>query len=119
VTIAWIRRAALIALLWCPSGADAGGVLTLRASPPMAFAPADVLVTVALDCNADDRQLEIVLDSSAVYRASTVDLEGDHSPPVHDLLFRQLPAGRYEVTARLTDARGHERAWARRFVVLM
>jgi hypothetical protein len=32
--------------------------------------------------------------------------------------FRHLPAGDYEVRVLVSDAQGHERAWARRFFSL-
>ena len=105
--------ALLIGPVWLQA---AGGELKVRVSPLRGLAPADVAVTVTLDPSADDRLLEVVVESASFYEASAIDLDGARGPHVRDVHFRQLPAGDYEVRVLVSDARGHERAWARRFL---
>ena len=94
----------------------AGGELKVRVSPQRGLAPADVAVTVTLEPSDDNRFLEVAVESALFYEASAIDLDGTRGPHVRDVRFRQLPAGDYEVRVLVSDARGHQRAWARRFL---
>ena len=93
----------------------AGSPLAVRVSPQRGLAPADVAVTVTLDPSEGDRLLEVAVESKSFYEGSAVDLDGARGPHVRDVRFRHLPAGDYEVRVLVSDARGRERAWARRF----
>jgi hypothetical protein len=111
--------AAVLLLVLLPATPRAvNAVVEMRVTPRLAIAPADVFVSVTIDRDVDNRQMEIIVESLTYLRASTIDLEGQDAPRVNTLRFRQLPAGRYEVRVRLLDGNGHERGWERRFLSL-
>ena len=113
---AQITRAVLTALLIGPVWVQAAGSpLTVRVTPQRGLAPADVAVTVTLEPSEGDRLLEVAVESAFFFAGSAIDLDGARGPHVRDVRFGQLPAGDYEVRVLVSDARGHERAWARRF----
>lgn len=112
-----MKRAVLMALVLSPVWLHAAGSdLDVRVSPQRGLAPADVAVTVSLAANDDNRLLEVVVESALFYEATAIDLDGARGPRVRDVRFRHLPAGDYEVKVLVTDAEGHQRAWARRFL---
>jgi hypothetical protein len=72
------------------------------------MAPASVLVRATVQHNADNRELEIVADSSAFYRRSVVELDGEQAPKTTELRLIDIPGGEYEVRATLVTARGDQ-----------
>ena len=112
-----MKGAVLMALVLSPVWLQAAdSTLHVRVSPQRGLAPADVAVTVTLAANDDNRLLEVVVESALFYEATSIDLDGTRGPRVRDVRFRHLPAGDYEVRVLVSDAQGHERAWARRFL---
>jgi hypothetical protein len=53
--------------------------------------------------------VEFVLESTAFYASSTMQLDSDRAPRLKEARFRELPAGRYEIRVTLMGADG-ERA---------
>jgi len=92
--------------------------LTLRVSPNVAFAPANLIVRATIEANADNRLLEVVADSSDFYRSSAIQLEGDRAPRVSNFEFRGLPPGEYQVMAVIVGANGRPRAVAHHTVMV-
>jgi hypothetical protein len=90
--------------------ADASEWLTMRVSPTQAFAPVNLWVRVQIEPNADNRVLLIVADSSAFYRSSQIQLEGDRAPKTFSIEYPNVPGGEYEVTCMLVNGMGRERA---------
>lgn len=89
-----------------------GEVLKVRLSPAAAAAPATVLVQISVEPHADNRSLEVVVDSDHYYRSSQVSLDGDDARRTHAFEFRNLPSGSYEVSAVLLTLGGKPRASA-------
>jgi hypothetical protein len=83
-----------------PPGAAADRV-TLRVDPAIVMSPGTFRATVTLGPHSANRRLILVLDSSEYYRSSTTFLEGDGAPRSHEMLFKQVPAGIYTVSARV------------------
>jgi hypothetical protein len=94
----------------------AGGKISLKASPEISFAPARLTVRTAIEPDADNRALEIVIDSEDFYRSSLIQLEGDRAPRTSVVEFRDVPRGYYEISARLLGQNGESRAYERRIV---
>ena len=86
--------------------ADAAQKLQLQLSPSISMAPASVIVRAIVEHDAENRQLEIVADSSDFYRRTVVDLDGEQAPKVNELRLLSIPGGEYEITATLSDSRG-------------
>jgi hypothetical protein len=76
---------------------------TLRAHvyPAVARAPAEVRIEAVVARSADNRRLEIAVDSERYYRSTVVELDGARAARVHTVQFRGLPEGTYTVQAVL------------------
>jgi hypothetical protein len=94
----------------------AGERLTMKVSPAVAFAPANLVVRAMIEADADNRAVEIIAESADFYRSSHIQLEGDKAPRTNQFEFRSLPPGTYEVRALLFGADGQQRAYARQQV---
>lgn len=84
--------------------------VTIRVSPSVSFAPANLFVRATVNANAENRSLEIIAESSDFYRSSEVTLDGDRAPKVTLLQFKSLPGGDYDVRAVLRGSAGRELA---------
>ena len=89
----------------------AGEPLKLRLPQPAA-APANVLIQVSVEPNADNRSLQLVIESDRYYRSSDVPIDGDKERRTHAFEFRNLPSGSYEIRAVLIASGGKPRAFA-------
>ena len=108
-------RAALLGMLMVtatlPLGA--GERITMKVSPAVAFAPANLIVRAFILADADNRAVEIVAESPDFYRSSMIQLEGDKAARTNMFEFRSLPPGTYEVRANLFGSNGENRATIR------
>ena len=91
----------------------AGERLTLKVSPAVAFAPANLIVRAMIVADPDNRAIEIIAESPDFYRSSSIQLEGDKAARTNMFEFRSLPPGTYEVRANLLDSNGASRAMIR------
>jgi hypothetical protein len=92
--------------------------LQLQISPTVSTAPASVIVRALVEHDAENRQLEIVADSTDFYRRTVVDLDGEQAPKVNELRLIDIPGGEYDVTATLYDSRGVRTAVRRTLMVM-
>jgi len=97
----------------------AGEQMTMKVSPEVAFAPADLVVRASIEAHTENRALEVVLDSPDFYRSSSVELEGESAPRTTLFTLRNLPGGRYIVTTRLIGVSGEIRSSVRQTVTVM
>ena len=86
--------------------------LSMRVSPAISFAPANLVIRTSVEPDADNRAMEIVADSDEFYRSSAIQLDADRAPKTTTFEFRSLPPGEYEVTAVVIGADGERRALA-------
>jgi hypothetical protein len=109
-------RATLLGILLLTSilPLDAGARMTLKVSPAVAFAPANMIVRTMIEANAQNRAVAIVAESPEFYRSSEIQLDGEHAPRTTTFEFRSLPPGAYEVTATLIGSDGSALATVRR-----
>jgi hypothetical protein len=84
----------------------AGSTVTLRVSPTMAFAPADMLIRASVDANAANRKLEVIAESNDYYRSSEIQLDGADAARTSLVAFRSLPGGEYTVRVIVRGSRG-------------
>jgi hypothetical protein len=91
----------------------AGEPMTLKVSPAIAFAPANLIVRAMVEANAGNRSIAIVAESADFYRSSTIQLDGDHAPRTSTFEFRSLPSGTYQVKAMLMGTGSEPRATVR------
>jgi hypothetical protein len=104
----------LLAAYTMPVGA--GERMTVRVSPAVSFAPANLNVRAQIESDAQNRAVEIVAESTDFYRSSEIQLDGENAPRTSTFEFRSLPPGRYEVTATLLGPGGTARASVRQSV---
>jgi len=90
-----------ILLLTTTPPLGAGERLTLKVSPAVAFAPANLIVRATILADADNRAVEIIAESDDFYRSSEIQLEGEKAARTNMFEFRSLPPGTYEVRASL------------------
>jgi len=92
-------------------------VLQTRVWPSVAIAPATVRIEVLLETNDDNRVLQIVADSGDYLRSSTIALPGARAARFHNVTYRSMPAGDYEIQVEVLDQTGVvcaiERHWIR------
>jgi hypothetical protein len=107
----------LMILMWdVPAINEAEERLTLRVSPAVAFAPANLVVRTTVEPDPSNRSMEIIAESSEFYRSSEIQLDGESGPRTSVFQFRSLPSGEYMVKAILKGAGGRELASADRQV---
>ena len=97
----------------------AGDPVSIRVTPAVAVAPTNLAISVNVLPQADNRALEIIVDSGDFYRLSRVQLEGDRAPLVNTMKVGGVPAGEYEVTATVFGANGRRGSVARAHVEVM
>jgi hypothetical protein len=94
----------------------AGERMTLKVSPSVSFAPANLIVRAHIESDAKNRAVEIVAESPEFYRSSEIQLDGENAPRTNTFEFRSLPPGTYEVKATLLGPGGSARASVRQQV---
>ncbi len=107
--------------LWATAAVVAGGPglaaanvpLSIRVSPSVSFAPADLVVRAVVEVNANNRAIEISAESGDFYRSSEIQLDGEKAPRTSQFEFLNLPRGVYEVRAVLKGSQGQALAFAR------
>ena len=97
-------------LVAAASPLGAGETMTIKVSPSVALAPATVFVRASVESNAENRAIEVVVDSPDFYRSSRIELEGADAPRTTVFELRNLPGGRYVVTTRLLGTSGQIRS---------
>ena len=100
-----------------PTGA--GERMTMKVTPAVAFAPANLVVRAVVEADADNRAIAVVAESEDFYRSSEIQLDGDHAPRTNTFEFRSLPPGTYSVKAMLMGRDSEPRVTLRRQVNVM
>jgi len=103
-----VIRALLFGILLVTAAlpARASDRMTLKISPTVAFAPANLIARTMIEADARNRAVEIVAESDDFYRSSEIQLDGEHAPRTTTFEFRSLPPGTYEVKATLLGSDG-------------
>lgn len=105
----------LVVMTWAlPLGA--GDRITMRVSPAVAFAPANLIVRTMIEANENNRTMEVIAESPEFYRSSEIQLNGARAPRTTVFEFRSVPGGMYEVKATVRDQGGNTLASARQQV---
>ena len=86
--------------------------VSIRVSPEISFAPANVVIRTSVEPATENRSIEVIAETGEFYRSSTIQLEGDRAPKTTMLEFRALPPGNYDVSASVIGSGGQRRAVA-------
>ena len=108
---------ALLALTTMPASGDEQ--LRIAVSPAQSFAPSNLNIRARGVPNAENRAIEVAVESGGFYRSSQIPLEGEHAPATLMFEFRSVPGGEFEVYAILTDGAGHRRAVVQQHVTVI
>jgi hypothetical protein len=114
MTLRAILFGTLMLITTLPIGA--GERISVKVSPAVAFAPANLVVRAIIEADHENRAIEIIAESADFYRSSQIQLEGENAPRTSTFEFRSLPPGTYDVRALLLGAGGEQRAFARQQV---
>ena len=102
-TLAWMSlTAAMTAVTLVPG--DAAEVVELRLHGRYFAEPATVHVTIAVEPDEQNRVLRIEADSTQMFRASEIELNGAAEKRIHNIQFKNLPAGNYMLRAEVRSA---------------
>ena len=88
------------------TGGGAARELWTNVEPGAAKAPAVVRIEVLVTPSDDNRTLDVTVDSSDYYRASSIELDGARAARFHAVAYRDMPAGTYTVIVRLRARQG-------------
>jgi hypothetical protein len=98
---------------------SAGERLSIAVSTSQAFAPATATIRVHVTPNADNRGLEVSVDSGQYYRSSWIQLDGAEAPQTVTVEVRGLPGGHYQIRGALVDSSGRPCAFAQTQVIVL
>ena len=104
----------VIVMMAAPLGA--GERLSLKVSPAICFAPANLVVRATIQADRANRAVEVVAESTDFYRSSEIQLDGENAPRNNMFEFRSLPSGNYEVSVTLRGGGGEQLANVRQLV---
>lgn len=79
---------------------------SVRVRPSFSPAPATLRITAVVDADERNRNLVVEIDSEDFYRSSTRPLNGESAAHIHDLIFRAVPEGNYEVRSTVLRSDG-------------
>ena len=93
-----------------PLGADAR--LSMKVSPAVAFAPANLTMRATVVPDSRNRMLQVIAESDDYYRSSDIQLDGERAARTTLVYFNSVPGGVYQVSATLKGEGGVELAFA-------
>ena len=102
-SIALISLTAILALSGATRG-DARDVVEIRLHGRYFIEPATVRILVAVEPDAENRALLIEADGDQLYRSSELALTGATDKRLHNIEFRNLPAGAYTLRAQVKSS---------------
>jgi hypothetical protein len=97
---AWTLFTASLATLGAIPG-NARDVVEIRLQGRYFIEPATVRILVAVEPDAENRALRIEADGDSMYRSSELTLSGADEKRLHNVEFRNLPAGNYTLRAEV------------------
>ncbi len=106
----------ILVLVTCSPATRAGDRLSMRVTPSVAIAPADLIVRAMVEASSANCSIEIIAESEEFYRSSEQPLDGDRAPRTTQFEFRSLPGGQYLVSAVLKGANDEQIARTRQEV---
>ena len=84
--------------------------LTLRLTPRFVSAPGYLRSLIRVAPHEANRMLRVEIDSAGYYRSSDIQLEGASAPTSHFVDWKEVPAGKYNLTVSVLGPGGDARA---------
>jgi hypothetical protein len=100
------RIVILIAALFATGaiGGRAADLVEIRINGHYFSEPATIRLVVAVEPDKDNRTLRIEADGERLYRSTEFSLDGSLEKRLHNVEFKNLPAGAYELRAEVLSA---------------
>ena len=114
-----VQACACASLLATAFTVSAGERLTIAVSTSQSFAPATATIRVHVTPDANNRGLEVSVDSGEYYRSSWIQLDGTEAPHTITVAVRSLPGGNYQIRGALVDSTGRACALAQTQVIVL
>lgn len=83
-----------------------GEDLTLRMTPRFVSAPGYLRSLIRVAPNAENRLMRVEIDSAGYYRSSEIQLDGASAPMSHFMDWKEVPAGKYDLTVTVIGQSG-------------
>ena len=83
--------------------------LTLRLTPRFVSAPGYLRSLIRVAPHEANRVLRVEIDSAGYYRSSDIQLEGASAPMSHFVDWKEVPAGKYDLSVSVMGASGDPR----------
>jgi hypothetical protein len=83
--------------------------LTLRLTPRFVSAPGYLRSLIRVAPHAANRVLRVEIDSAGYYRSSDIQLDGASAPMSHFMDWKEVPAGKYDLTVSVLGPGGDPR----------
>lgn len=99
--------AVAVLLAGTPRATNATDRVAFRLSSTVMNIFGELHATVRVDPKEENRVLRVSLDGPLYYASTDVQLDGAAAARVHDMWWRFLPPGEYQVTATVECASGH------------
>lgn len=81
--------------------------MTAKVSPRLQMEPGYVVVQLRIERHADNRYVDVAIDSGLFRRSTRVQLDGEAAPVTQRVDYRDVPGGAYIMTADLFGSRAH------------
>ena len=98
---------------------NANEPLSMAVSPVQSFAPTNLTIRLHVEPDPVNRALEVVAESGAYYRSSSIQLDGVEAPRAISFEFRNVPGGDYDVRGSLITSAGKEQAAVHQHVIVI
>jgi len=115
--VAGVIALTLAVVTYASQFGGAASLLHLRMSSYFLTAGADLSVVVSVEPDDENRSLTVFVDSADYLRSSMETLEGADAARAHQFRFKSLPAGQYELVARLEGPKGTREVTTAEFLV--
>jgi hypothetical protein len=99
----------LLGVVLQTSSLGAAASLVVQA-PTVMLAPGHLVVQIEVEPDSANRAIQVIAESSDLYRSSEIQLEGDTAPRRNTFEFKGLPSGAYRIQAILLGSGGQQRA---------
>jgi hypothetical protein len=117
VALSFLLAASLVVLVPARTALYANDFVQLHVSPTLSER-GDMLVQVLVTRDAENQWMRVTAESESYYSSSEMELEGEYSPRVKVIRFRDVPAGWYEVTGTVFDHHKKVKGQSRRSVLV-
>ena len=102
-----------------PVSGRADAPVALRVTPRLATEPATLMIRATVEPHADNRGLQVRVESDGYSRSSFVQLDGLDAPRTTTMRYPEIPGGTYDVRMTVLGPDGKARATTSQEITIM